>query len=211
MSIWQRIAEAGAGPDYAARYAARFLQMAASGADVHGEAEFVTAEVPAPASVLDAGCGTGRVAIRLHELGYDVVGVDLDDSMLEQARLAAPELAWHLADLAEVELSRRFDVVLLAGNTLPLLEPGALRRVADRMAAHLAPGGRLIAGFGTDAEHLPAGCPVTDPDDVRWAFAEAGLVELASFSGWDRPVEDDPGYLVLVLGRREEKGTEGER
>lgn len=50
--------------------------MAATGADVHGEATFVRAY--APASVLDAGCGTGRVAIELARHGIEVVGVDVD-------------------------------------------------------------------------------------------------------------------------------------
>ncbi|WP_372343101.1 methyltransferase domain-containing protein [Streptomyces sp. KL116D] len=43
--------------------------------------------------MLDAGCGTGRVTIRLSELGYDCVGFDLDASMLDVAgsrRLSCP-------------------------------------------------------------------------------------------------------------------------
>ncbi|MEQ1788221.1 MAG: SAM-dependent methyltransferase, partial [Acidimicrobiales bacterium] len=44
-------------------YQARFDRLAAAGDDVHGEATFVRAY--APRSVLDAGCGTGRVAIEL--------------------------------------------------------------------------------------------------------------------------------------------------
>ena len=50
-------------------YQARFDLLAASGQDVHGEATFVRAY--SPASVLDAGCGTGRVAIELARGGLD--------------------------------------------------------------------------------------------------------------------------------------------
>jgi 2-polyprenyl-3-methyl-5-hydroxy-6-metoxy-1,4-benzoquinol methylase len=51
-------------------YAQRFAQLAASGHDIHGEATFCTALLKPAARVLDAGCGTGRIAIRLAELGH---------------------------------------------------------------------------------------------------------------------------------------------
>ncbi|MFC7639742.1 class I SAM-dependent methyltransferase [Streptosporangium lutulentum] len=91
-----------AGDDAGERYAARFAELAESGADMHGEARLCAELLPPGARVLDAGCGTGRVAIRLAELGYDCVGVDLDESMLEVARRAAPDLTWILADLSDL-------------------------------------------------------------------------------------------------------------
>ena len=78
MTRWTDIARATGGERYAERYAARFRELADGGSDVHGEAGFVSRLLPAPASVLDAGCGTGRVSIRLAELGYDVTGADVD-------------------------------------------------------------------------------------------------------------------------------------
>ena len=65
-------------------YDARFTALEQSGQDVHGEAHFVAAL--GVSSVLDAGCGTGRVAIELARRGIDVVGVDLDATMLAVAR-----------------------------------------------------------------------------------------------------------------------------
>src|SRR5262249_53540301 len=44
--------------------------------------------------VLDAGCGTGRVAIELARRGFSVVGLDSDTVMLDTARAKAPELSW---------------------------------------------------------------------------------------------------------------------
>src|SRR4051794_31813147 len=110
MSRWQEIARQSAGPDYARRYAERFRALAARGDDVHGEAAFVSGLVDPPAKVLDAGCGTGRVAIRLAGLGYAVVGVDLDAAMLNEAREEAPELDWRVGDLAELDTGQLFDV-----------------------------------------------------------------------------------------------------
>ncbi|GAB3791239.1 class I SAM-dependent methyltransferase [Nocardioides ungokensis] len=196
---WQQLARRGAGADYAKTYAARFRAMAERGEDIHGEAALVTALVDPPARVLDAGCGTGRIGLRLHELGYAVVGVDVDDTMLHVARAEAPEVDWREADLATFDLGQRFDLVLLAGNIVPLLEPGTLAPVAARLAAHVAPGGRVVCGFGLDAAHLPAGCPVTPLADFDDAMAAAGLEQEARFSGWDRaPFDPASGYVVAV-------------
>jgi SAM-dependent methyltransferase len=203
MTRWQDIARATVGGDYAARYAQRFRAMAARGEDVHGEATFVTGLVDPPARVLDAGCGTGRVAIRLAELGYAVVGVDVDASMLVQAREEAPGLDWRVGDLATLDTGETYDVVLVAGNTIPLLEPGTLADAARALAAHVRPdGGRLVCGFGLDDAHLPGDCPVTPLADVDAAFAAAGLAPVERFSTWDRaPYDEAEGYVVTVHGR----------
>jgi SAM-dependent methyltransferase len=202
MTRWQKVARAGAGDDYAEQYAERFRRLAARGSgSVHGEADLLAGLVPAPARVLDAGCGTGRVAIRMHELGYDVVGVDVDASMLAMARRDAPDLAWHEADLSTFDLGRTFDLVVVAGNTIPLLEPGTLPHAAARLAAHLEDGGRLVCGFGLDAEHLPNGCPATPLADLDEAFAAAGIEPVERWSSWDRdPFAEADGYVVTIHG-----------
>ena len=99
---------------------ARFDALAAKGVDVHGEAAFV--ESLRPTSVLDAGCGTGRVAIELARRGIDVVGVDADASMIATAQRSAPTISWFGADVAGLDLGRGFDVVVMAGN-VPLFTP----------------------------------------------------------------------------------------
>ena len=119
--------------------------MAAAGQSVHGEADFVSRFEPE--AVLDAGCGTGRVAIELAARGVDVVGVDLDAGMLDQARSKAPTISWVLGSVDDVELDREFDVVMTAGNVMIFLTPGTERAVVANLAGHLAPEGVLIAGF----------------------------------------------------------------
>ena len=71
-------------------YDARYDRRAAAGENVHGEADLVMRFTPA--SVLDAGCGTGRVARELAHRGVDVVGVDHGLDMLATARRRSPEL-----------------------------------------------------------------------------------------------------------------------
>jgi SAM-dependent methyltransferase len=200
---WSEVAGTASG----AAYAARFAALAASGQDVHGEASFCAALRPPPARVLDAGCGTGRLAARLHDLGYDTVGVDVDESMLAVARETAPGPLWVSADLADVDLQASgepepFDLVVAAGNVIPLLAPGTLRQAVSRLAAHLRPQGLLVAGFGLDSAHLPGRCPVTPLDHYDAACAAAGLTLVERFATWDgSPFTDPAGYAVSVHRR----------
>lgn len=188
-------------------YAARFEERARQGEDVHGEATFVTGYAGPGARVLDAGCGTGRVAIRLHELGYEVVGTDVDPGMLDVARRLAPGLPWHTADLAtlgpaDLGDADPFALVLLAGNVVPLLEPGTLEPAMRAMSGLLADGGRLVAGFGLAPGHLPQGCPVTTLAEYDAACTAAGLVLQDRFATWDRDPYDGGGYAVSVHAAR---------
>lgn len=174
-------------------YQARFDQLAASGADVHGEATFVRAY--APSSVLDAGCGTGRVAIELARHGIEVVGADVDVSMLATARRLAPHITWVEADLTAIDLGRTFDVVVLAGNVPLFTAPGTQGALAAGVARHVAPDGRLVAGFSVDR-----GYRVEDWD----AHTSAAGLELAErFATWDRaPWVPGGGYAVSVHRHR---------
>ncbi|MGW4322052.1 class I SAM-dependent methyltransferase [Streptomyces sp. NPDC004684] len=201
MSRWTQLTGGKHGKDYAARFEA----LARTGEDVHGEARFCAALAPAGARVLDAGCGTGRVMIRLAELGYDCVGVDLDASMLAVAREQAPHLPWFQADLAEFEPARLgipgdFDLVVAAGNIFPLLTPGTEAEVVARLSAALRPGGLLVAGFGLDEAHLPVppGLTLREYDDC---CAAAGLALVDRFATWDADPYDGGGYAVSVHRR----------
>src|SRR2546427_11403308 len=111
-------------------YDARFTALEQSGQNVHGEAHFVASL--GVASVLDAGCGTGRVAIELARRGIDAVGVDLDATMLAVAQRKAPHLPWYEGDIATIALTmpeaparrRLFDAIVLAGNVIVFLGLG---------------------------------------------------------------------------------------
>jgi 2-polyprenyl-3-methyl-5-hydroxy-6-metoxy-1,4-benzoquinol methylase len=174
-------------------YQQRFDALASSGVDVHGEAAFVTSLDPPPRTVLDAGCGTGRVAIELARRGLDVVGVDVDAEMLATARRLGPEIDWHEADLATVELGRTFDVVVMAGNVVHFVRPGSEAAVVANAAAHVAPGGALVAGFQLG----PGRYRTTDLDRDA-----AGLTLEARFATWDRqPWTPGGDYAVSVLRR----------
>ena len=169
------------------RYQRRFDELAESGVDVHGEADLVAAL--APGRVLDAGCGTGRVAVELARRGIEVVGVDADASMIATARRRAPQLPWVEADLAGLDLDERFDVVVMAGNVVLFTPPGTEAAVVASCARHLAPGGSLVAGFQLDRPDRLAAYD----DDAR----AAGLELVERWSTWARdPFPGDGTYAV---------------
>jgi SAM-dependent methyltransferase len=171
-------------------YDATYERRAAAGEDVHGEANFVQAT--GARSVLDAGCGTGRVGRELARRGLDVVGVDLDDVMLVTAREKAPDVDWRLGDLATIDLGRRFDAIVMAGNVMIFVTPGTEAAVVANMAAHLADGGVLIAGFQLQPSKLTL--------DAYDSFARAaGLALKERWSTWDREAwAPGGGYAVSV-------------
>ena len=177
-------------PRDAGDYDAQWDRLAARGIDPHGEVAFLMEY--APASVLDAGCGTGRVAIELSRRGVAATGVDLDDTLLAAATAKAPHLSWHLADLATVDLGRTFDVVVLAGNVMIFVAPGSERTVLTNLRRHVAPGGRLVAGFQVRPERLPL--TTFDADATA-----SGLTLLERFAGWDRDPYTGGEYAVSVL------------
>ena len=159
------------------QYDATYERRAAAGENVHGEADFV--ERFSPSSVLDAGCGTGRVGRELARRGMTVTGVDIDAGMLATAQMKAPNTPWHVADLATVTLPSRFDVIVMAGNVMIFLEPGTEGTVVANMAAQLEPSGRLVAGF----QLLPQRLTTERYDEIASA---AGLVLEDRWATWDR-------------------------
>lgn len=195
-SRWER-----SGAPRGAEYDERFDRLARAGHDVHGEASFVMGFQPS--TVLDAGCGTGRVAIELHRRGVEVVGVDLDRSMLETACEKEPDIEWYRSDLStlllpsadDAALAREFDLVVAAGNVMIFLQPGTEAATVDRLAEHLRPGGVLVTGFQLTAGRY---------DVARFDrdSAAAGLELIERFASWSRdPWMIDSGYAVSVHQR----------
>ncbi len=128
---------------------ARFYDLATNGFDADIDMyEALARRVDAP--VLDAGTGTGRVAIELAKRGLQVVGIDRSPAMLAIARrkataLEIPRTEFHQDQIAAPAISGQYALILCALDTFLHLSSGteqlsALRAWSER----LAPGG-LIA------------------------------------------------------------------
>jgi SAM-dependent methyltransferase len=176
-----------------------------------GEGELVAAAVPAPASLLELGCGTGRVTRQLLRLGYDVVAVDESPEMLEHVRDAETVCA----RIEDLDLGRRFDAALLLSNlfTAPpeqrraFLE--ACARHADVLVVETLPLGwqpppsvhvdRIEDGvvhgevvYDGGWSHAFAMRVFADEDEVRDALGEWQL---------DRWIDRDRGWFRAVAAR----------
>ncbi len=194
-SLWTQKVEQN--PEHSHWYVQRFRTMAAAGEDLHGEARFADALAPRAASILDAGCGPGRVGAELAARGHRVVGVDVDPVLIDAARADHPGSTWLVQDLAELDLHEvapPFDVVVAAGNVMAFLAPSTRRTVLERIGDHLAEEGRFVTGFGAGRGY---------PFDEFAADAQAaGLTVELTLSTWDlRPFTPQSSFLVAVLGR----------
>ncbi|HET7571343.1 MAG TPA: methyltransferase domain-containing protein [Gaiellaceae bacterium] len=96
-----------------------------------GEGEAVARAVPAGGTVLELGCGTGRITRQLVRLGYRVTAVDESPEML--ARVEGAETV--CARIEGLDLGRRFDAALLASN-LVTAEPETRRSFLEACRRH---------------------------------------------------------------------------
>ena len=190
QSKWVDMTQAN--PDHSNWYIKRFVEMAAEGRDLHGEARLVDAMAARRSRILDAGCGPGRVGGELARLGHSVVGYDIDPVLIAEATRQFPECTWHVGDLAEAELGEQFDVIVCAGNVMTFLAESTRQEVLTRLGRHLGPGGRLVIGFG-----MGRGYEVED----FWKDAEAAnLSILLKLGTWDiKPFDETSDFLVAIF------------
>ncbi len=108
--------------------------------------EILLARVPAGSRILDLGCGPGWTSLLLARAGYNVVGVDISERMIEIAQeravREAVEAEFFVGDMEELALDERsFDAVFLFDC---LHHCPGYQHVLDRACQHLRPGGLLL-------------------------------------------------------------------
>ncbi|MGL5810782.1 MAG: class I SAM-dependent methyltransferase [Nocardioides sp.] len=181
-------------------YTRRFDNLAATGQDVDGEGRFVDAIADRGATILDAGCGTGRLAAYLRDRGHRAVGVDADELLVDAGKRGRPDLPLVAMDLlamtpeslAAAGLPARYDLVVAAGNVMVYLAPGTESEVVSRLAAVLRPGGRVAFGFATDRAFTHA--------DLDRIAAGAGWIFEHRFGTWQcAPAGSGSGWAVSVF------------
>ncbi|NLF02368.1 MAG: class I SAM-dependent methyltransferase [Anaerolineales bacterium] len=115
-------------------------------------------------AVLELGCGTGRVALRLAEEGTRVVGLDISADMLAVARAKSagmPNVRWVQGTMRSFWIGEAFGLVIIPGHSFQaMLTPEEQYDCLTSIRNHLLPGGRLVV-------HL-------DHQDVAWLAQVAG-------------------------------------
>ena len=109
------------------------------------EVEFIARQIGRATSVLDLCCGPGRHAAPLAERGYCVLGIDLDDVALRDARRRAPSTSFIRADMRRLPvLSSSMDAVLCMWQSFGQFDADANAATLREMARVLRPRGRLL-------------------------------------------------------------------
>lgn len=104
--------------------------------------------------VLDLGCGTGSMTELLAEQGYDMIGVDNSEEMLdlamEKRAASGQDILYLLQDMRKFELYGTVRAVISACDSVNYLtEPGDLVKVFSLVNNYLDPGGIFIFDLNT--------------------------------------------------------------
>lgn len=107
--------------------------------------------------VADLGCGTGELTLRLHRAGYEMIGIDLSVEMLSVFRdklaESGEEVLLLCQNLAQLDLFGTIRAAVSSFDTFNHLPPDALKKVLERTALFLEPGGLLVFDVNTPYKH----------------------------------------------------------
>ncbi len=117
-----------------------------------GECDFIEKEIAynKETKILDIGCGTGRHSIELSKRGYNVVGIDLSESLLKWAKEKASEqnlkILFQRHDARNLPFVHEFDlVIMLCEGAFPLMETDEMNfQILQNAANALKLKGKLI-------------------------------------------------------------------
>jgi len=142
--------------------------------------------LPERSRVLDLGCGGGGPATRTLAARHDLVGVDISERQLERARRLVPKARFVRADAAEVDFEpESFDAVVslfMLGHV-----PRAKQRpLLERIFEWLAPGGWLLATFGT----------ANTDDEVEPDWLGAPMFFASYDEEWNRRAVESAGFVL---------------
>lgn len=108
--------------------------------------------------VVDLGCGTGTLTEMLADEGYDMIGVDYSDSMLEKAyekrEKSGSEILYLNQDMRELELYSTVGTVVSVCDSINyVIEPEDLKQTIALVHNYLYPQGLFIFDFNTDYKY----------------------------------------------------------
>jgi SAM-dependent methyltransferase len=175
---------------------AEYDRQMAESALAHTDVEFCKQYFTTPGSLIDLGCGTGRLAKEFP--GFDYLGVDLSEEMLIEARRLNPKSTFAVSNLVERETLPKgpFDYATCLFSTLGMIR-GEVQREKALQNIHrlMKPGGTFILhvhnryfrelgikGWRSGDVTMPqayGGAPLT-----LHHFSRSGIVGLLKDTGW---------------------------
>jgi ubiquinone/menaquinone biosynthesis C-methylase UbiE len=159
-------------------------------------------------SVVDAGCGTGRMTLLLASLGVDVSGIELSPGMISVARRNYPELSFAAARLSELPFADMQLGGVFAWYSIIHSPPEELPRVFAEFFRVLAPGGHALLSFqvGEGHRHVSRayGHDVSletwlfTPETIAGLLTDAGFSVTARMTRQARAQENTPQAVLLA-------------
>ena len=123
-------------------------------AEAQRQIEFIQKyiQIPSDAKILDLCCGNGRHAVELKKLGYDVVGLDLSEELLDVARSKAFEdgldLCFVQCDMREIPYEDYFNLVVQFFTSFGYFESDAEnQKVFSAISKALKIGGKFLIDY----------------------------------------------------------------
>jgi SAM-dependent methyltransferase len=96
-------------------------------------------------SILEIGCGNGRIASRLGAQGFRVSGIDCSRAMIEEARKISDQVEWIEADVRNFNLGKKFQLITFPFDGLQhLLSIKDIESGLDCIGNHLDKNGRFV-------------------------------------------------------------------
>ncbi len=141
-----------------------------------------------PGRTADVGCGSGREVAFLAAAGFEAIGYDASDALLEQARLRYPRLSFATAALPALAgvPDQSFDNVLCETVIMHLRRPQMLEAVR-RMLAILKPGGILYLSW-----RVTEGGDQRDPHGRLYSAFDSALIHEALDGAATLLLDDEP-------------------
>jgi SAM-dependent methyltransferase len=165
--------------------------------------EFAAAN--APGLIADIGCGPGQAAAYLSGCGSDVVGVDLADEMVEQARRLYPALRFERADMRALPFADGALAGIVALYCLIHLAPDEIPAALAEFRRTLRPGGALLVSFhiGEETRHVEEMLGEAVNLDFRF-FTPDAMRQWITHAGFtvSQVIEREPYPEVEVQTRR---------
>lgn len=176
-------------------------------------------------SILELGCGYGRVVGALAAADRAVVGIEHDEGLLALARAMLEHLppparagvTLRRGDMRDLDLGRRFDRVLIPfGGLYCMLDDSELDAALSTATRHLAPDGLLAFDvYRADEFHATAE-PDDVPDDAYTPVCRVEVdgtpYEVLERSTWDRTRQRiDVEYLYVDEDGHTVRGTIAQR
>lgn len=163
--------------------------------------------------VLELGCGSGRVALALAQMGRRVIGIDRSAAMLDLARVKAasgPDLPLSLlrADMRDFALDLHFGLIAIPLDSFLHLRGRAsqlacLRRVRE----HLAPGGLLVLDLaGPASAGWEDWSPGVRPLVLAWSLPRPDGVRINKYSSFSADASDQTHQVTEIYERLDAHG-----